>query len=58
MQRDAKGNLFLNGKLVGREVSPNFEILIATEDGSLGFKGTVLDLLQEVSPAKGEVKKK
>lgn len=56
MQKDDNGNLFINGKFVGREVSPNFEVLIATEDGSLGYHGTVLDLLKEVThpPVKPE----
>ncbi len=48
MKIDGDKNVYLDGKIIGKEISPQFTILRATEDGSSGYKGTVIDLLKAV----------
>lgn len=54
--KDEAGNIYCDGKWIGKQVNPRMEIMYATDDGNLGYHGSVIDLLRELSgkPQDGE----
>ena len=48
-QIDNEGNIYLGDKKIGKRYSDRYQEFYATEDGSVGYRGTVVDLLLELS---------